>query len=139
MVRLADFTEQELRTLSKGMNAYKRLVSGESKWDVSRILPEHSTIVCDVDNCDFSVNDTFDHWPKYYNAPCPKCGENLLTKEDTIRAFNMYLGMDAANRFFNWLMPKLPYWLAMLFYSKNTKEVRVSLHEKVTITEVGKD
>ena len=38
---------------------------------------------CDAPDCDFIDMDiTLDQYPNYLNAPCPKCGANLLTQED---------------------------------------------------------
>jgi hypothetical protein len=43
-------------------------------------------IVCDNPNCDHKIkHETGDYHVEtknYINAPCPKCGENLLTQQD---------------------------------------------------------
>lgn len=40
-------------------------------------------IKCDNKECDFKDMDVlFDHYDKWLNKPCPKCGSNLLTQQD---------------------------------------------------------
>lgn len=40
-------------------------------------------IKCDNPNCDFvDMSVKFEDYDKWLNKPCPKCGQNLLTKED---------------------------------------------------------
>lgn len=38
---------------------------------------------CDADGCDYEdLNINVNEYNKYVNAPCPKCGANLLTEAD---------------------------------------------------------
>lgn len=40
-------------------------------------------IKCDNPNCDFKDMDVkVEEYKEWLNKPCPKCGENLLTKKD---------------------------------------------------------
>lgn len=40
-------------------------------------------IKCDNPKCDYKdMSVRFEDYPKYVNKPCPKCGQNLLTKHD---------------------------------------------------------
>lgn len=40
-------------------------------------------IKCDNPNCDYEdMSVRFEEYPAYLNKPCPKCGQNLLTKHD---------------------------------------------------------
>lgn len=40
-------------------------------------------IKCDNPNCDYRNDKVeFEDYEKWLNKPCPKCGSNLLTKED---------------------------------------------------------
>ena len=51
---------------------------------------------CDNENCDFTDKNIksvdYENW---IDAPCPKCGENLLTKEDfvNIRTLEMVVAL----------------------------------------------
>lgn len=38
---------------------------------------------CDTPSCDFvDMSITIEEYDEWLNAPCPKCGANLLTQED---------------------------------------------------------
>lgn len=44
---------------------------------------EQQGLKCDAAGCDYTyVFNKVDTYEKYLNAPCPKCGANLLTQED---------------------------------------------------------
>jgi len=140
MVNVTNFTKYELRILANGMDAYKKITSDTGKWDIARILAtqhKQEIIVCDNKTCNHVELATSNQWACYYNTPCPKCGENLLTKEDLIRTFKVYIRFARMNQFFNWLMPKIPYWLVMKFFKggsgntftigSTTKEIHVEV------------
>lgn len=47
------------------------------------ILLVDSGLKCDAPNCDWKDESiSFDDFEKWLDAPCPKCGSNLLTEED---------------------------------------------------------
>jgi len=42
-----------------------------------------SGLKCDAKECDYiDMSIKFEDYPKYINAPCPKCGAPLLTQAD---------------------------------------------------------
>lgn len=51
------------------------------KEPVNKVLIEG--LKCDSPNCDFKdMTIQYKDYKKWINAPCPKCGSNLLTKAD---------------------------------------------------------
>ena len=52
-----------------------------------------SGIKCDNPECDFRDDSVkYEDYPNWLNKPCPKCGQNLLTKEDyKVCRFLVYL------------------------------------------------
>lgn len=45
---------------------------------------------CDAPTCDWSdMTIPFEDYEKHVNAPCPKCGSNILTERDFITATTM--------------------------------------------------
>lgn len=58
---------------------------------------------CDNPSCDF-VDESIkrEDYEQWVNAPCPKCGENLLTEED----YNNVLALQYTIEFLNTLSPE---------------------------------
>ena len=100
-----------------------------------RKLIEHSQgslITCDNKTCDYTIpynKDGDTNTLKYIDMPCPKCGENLLTKEDYLQHEKLMQAVNFINKWFSWLT---------IFQSKDAKEhtVSVHVHNGVHITEV---
>ena len=82
---------------------------------------QENTIECDNLSCDFEIpNESEDPnapLDKYLNQPCPKCGENLLTKEDLDDYIKMMKIINFLNKWFSWLT---------IFRTKNTKMASVT-------------
>lgn len=58
-------------------------------------------VICDNPACDYTV-DT-DDIESFLDVPCPKCGENLLTKKDLDHFKGMLKFIDRINFWFGWL------------------------------------
>ncbi len=59
----------------------------------NRLIKTHVIgLKCDVEGCDYR-DDTIhkNDYKMYLNAPCPKCGASLLTKEDLSTINNFFL------------------------------------------------
>ena len=55
-------------------------------------------LVCDNPSCDWDDKSiTLDQSKTWINAPCPKCGENVLTEEDYNNAEMLYNMIDMLN------------------------------------------
>lgn len=55
-------------------------------------------IKCDNPNCDYIKEDVnISEYELWLNKPCPKCGENLLTKEDYDKVQLMLMIVEMAN------------------------------------------
>ena|SRR5690554_4463670 len=82
---------------------------------------QNSLIVCDNPNCDHTLSYT-DETEKYLilfvDEPCPKCGENLLTKKDYLQHQRLMKVINFINRWFSWIT---------IFYSKKALEKRQSI------------
>lgn len=91
---------------------------------------ENPLVTCDNPNCDYTVTYYDDKYLiLFIDKPCPKCGENLLTKEDYIQHQNLMRLINFMNRWFSW---------TTIFYSKKTwgkrKSVDVKVHNGIKIT-----
>jgi hypothetical protein len=98
---------------------------------------QESLITCDNKACDYTIpynkgeeTDTI----KYINMPCPKCGENLLTREDYLQHKKIIGVVNFINKWFSWIT---------IFYSKETLNKRkstfsVHVHNGVKVEEVKK-
>jgi len=68
------------------------------------VSQEHA-IVCDT--CDFTIQGTSDDIDKdikqYINRECPKCGDNLLTKEDYELHIKLRNFVIFVNKWFSWV------------------------------------
>lgn len=91
---------------------------------------EHS-IVCDNISCDFAVptepnEEPFGEMEKWLNVRCPKCGWNLLTKEDYLSALKVKKTINWLNKWCSWLT---------IFSSKKAerKSVIVKAHKGIHI------
>jgi predicted nucleic acid-binding Zn-ribbon protein len=51
---------------------------------------KQSTIKCDNPMCDFRQGIPFEDRIKWIDRPCPKCGENLLTRADFEKSQELY-------------------------------------------------
>lgn len=48
-----------------------------------RIMVNVKGLKCDNPDCDYvDMEIPFEDYPNWINAPCPKCGSNLLTQQD---------------------------------------------------------
>lgn len=57
-------------------------------------------IKCDNQKCDWTDETvTREQMPDWIDKPCPKCGENVLTKEDYVRYESTMLAVDYINTF----------------------------------------
>ncbi|NEZ84559.1 hypothetical protein EXN54_20290 [Clostridium botulinum] len=56
-------------------------------------------IKCDNPNCDYRNDKVeFEDYKNWLNKPCPKCGSNLLTKEDLEMTKSLINVANIANR-----------------------------------------
>lgn len=55
-------------------------------------------LVCDNPSCDWR-DDTikFKEYKKWINAPCPKCGQNVLTEHDMENALKLNFAIQIVN------------------------------------------
>lgn len=96
-------------------------------------ITQEYSIVCDNKECDYKVineNSHIDGYDtiKYVDLPCPKCGENLLTKEDYLQSIKILKVVNWINKWFSW---------TTIFLPKNPKDKKYSVHvhEGVKFTE----
>lgn len=76
-------------------------------------LQQEYLIVCDNKSCDYKIKNESENPDaveiiKFLNEPCPKCGENLLTKEDYISYAKLIKSINWANKWFSWIMFFIP-------------------------------
>lgn len=96
-------------------------------------MSQEYLIVCDNKECDYKIeNTTKDPYVdtiSYINAPCPKCGENLLTVEDYLSVRKMTRIVNWVNKWFSW---------TTIFTSKKSEiqEVTVHCHKGIKINNV---
>lgn len=93
-------------------------------------LNQQYLIECDNQRCDFKVpNIDNDCSPEagsqYIDMSCPKCGWNLLTREDFDSTRRFLRVIHWVNRWFSWLR----------FFSnkKELQELEVKVHEGIKI------
>lgn len=61
---------------------------------------------CDNPDCDFvDMSIPINDYKKWVNAPCPKCGANLLTKQD-YRLVKLFRGIARTVNFIYFFIPK---------------------------------
>mgnify|MGYP003390741239 FL=1 len=59
---------------------------------------EGSGLKCDNKNCDWHDKSiSFSDYKKWLNAPCPKCGENVLTEQDYKNSEALRKAVDIVN------------------------------------------
>ena len=64
----------------------------------NKIKLEGSGIKCDNPECDYKdMTVAVDDYPNWVDKPCPKCGENLLTKEDYLAVKQLYAVIELLN------------------------------------------
>lgn len=75
-------------------------------------------IKCDNPDCDFR-DDTvkYEDYPLWLNKPCPKCGANLLTKEDLETTKTLIKIVNIINRVMR----------PFMFNFKKGKQVKISV------------
>lgn len=64
-----------------------------------------SLIDCDNPKCDYKIPYSVEDEKvivKYINMPCPKCGENLLTKQDYLQYEKIMRSIRWLNKWFSW-------------------------------------
>ena len=88
---------------------------------------ETSFIVCYNPACgyekEYNLNET--DTKTFVGAPCPKCGENLLTEDDYKRHLQLMEQIGKINKYLGWLS---------IFGGKKRK-VQVHVHDGINITE----
>jgi hypothetical protein len=93
------------------------------------IEDEGLSLHCDNDKCvyDLDVQGPKEDFHKWIDAPCPMCGESLLTVYDYALWVKTGKVIDWINKWFSWLT-----W----FIPKDAKQTTVSVetHEKIKIT-----
>lgn len=89
-------------------------------------------VKCDNLKCNYFVpysDDNEKDLLSYIDVLCPKCGKNLLTKEDYLQYQKIMKIVDFINYYFSWIT---------FFYSKKQldekKTVHVHVHNGVNIT-----
>jgi len=56
-------------------------------------------LVCDNPECDWEdMSIKVEDYEQYLNAPCPKCGENILTEEDYKGVVDLFKAVEVANQ-----------------------------------------
>lgn len=77
-------------------------------------------VKCDNVKCDFINNDVkIEEYRSYLNAPCPKCGKNLLTQKD----YDMVLFINKSVKVFNNILRPFCFIKRLIFgRSKNITE-----------------
>ncbi len=90
-------------------------------------------IKCDNIYCDFVVpysEEAEKHILLYINQECPKCGHNLLTKDDYLRYLRVKTIINWLNKWFSW---------TTYFYSQKSWDKRKTMilktHKEITITD----
>lgn len=66
----------------------------------ANLLLENSQggLKCDSPTCDWQdMSISIEDYPKWLNAPCPKCGENVLTENDYNNVLNLLTAIDFMN------------------------------------------
>ena len=92
-------------------------------------------IVCDNPRCDYKIEnptkDPNEDTSQYVDVPCPKCGENLLTRKDHELGLKFMKIVNFINKWFSWLTVFIP--------DKKPKSedmVRVGFHRKITLEKI---
>lgn len=90
-----------------------------------------SLIECDNTDCDFTIpysSSLEKNMTQFIDMPCPKCGDNVLTKEDYILDLKLTRTIDWVNKWFSWIT---------IFYSKkswdNRNTVSVKVHDGIKV------
>jgi len=89
------------------------------------------TLTCDAANCGFifeTPERDVANLHKYIGTPCPKCGANLLTKEDHISYMTLLKVVNFINKWFS--------WITLFGIGKNRSTVECKVHEGVHIKKV---
>ena len=87
-------------------------------------------VECDNPECDYKVKNPtgspFEDISSFVNMPCPKCGENLLTKEDYLQSLKLLKAVIWLNKWFSWIL---------FFSKKNIKSeiISVKCHNGIKI------
>ena len=103
--------------------------SRSSKSDAIQLT--HSGLKCDNSSCDWrDDNISPEVWHKYINAPCPKCGQNILTLEDFDKAMLFFKVVSKVKqfhektwvgRFLSWIGPKNKERATITYETHNNK------------------
>ena len=92
------------------------------------VIMEFKDIKCDNAKCDHYEEVDFEDYPKYVNKPCPKCGDNLLTREDYNKCLIMLKHYYNLKKFFyplRWFNPFFYY--DMIFGTDENDIIEVQL------------
>lgn len=92
-------------------------------------VSQENAVVCDNVNCDFAIQNknTDEDIRRYINVPCPKCGENLLTKEDYLQWVALHKYVDFIIKWFSWLT-------IFIKEPKERKVIETHVHDGVKFT-----
>jgi ssDNA-binding Zn-finger/Zn-ribbon topoisomerase 1 len=89
---------------------------------------QEDLVVCDNPKCDYKVPLTEENKNEllyYVDLPCPKCGQNLCTKEDFIQSEKVMDVINWLNKYFSWLN-------YVFFWQKKTT-TNVHVHNGINI------
>jgi len=84
-------------------------------------VQQKALITCDNPDCNYEVapfNNSDKYLVYFVDMPCPKCGQNLLTKEDFLKHQQILKAVKFINRWFSWIT---------LFYSKKKLSTGVTM------------
>ncbi len=101
---------------------------------------------CDNPNCDWKDESIqFKDYKSHINAPCPKCGENILTETDYANAKHLHDMLDFVNSLSEDQINELSKNVniqdnPMLkdFKDEDVVKMTISTHEKITIEKIEK-
>lgn len=105
---------------------------------------------CDAEHCTFEDKTIpFEEYPNWINAPCPECGENLLTQEDYNNAKALKNSINLVNSMSEEQLKELTSKLDMSalednpmfaelnnYSSEENLKISVSTHKNIKITNI---
>ena len=92
------------------------------------IQESENFIVCDSENCDYTIPTKSKHMSldHYVNKPCPNCGNNLLTEKDYKTHCSLMKIIGIINFLFS--------WTTVFIKPGETYDIGVKINDKVKIT-----
>jgi len=89
------------------------------------------SIQCDNETCDYVIpysEEIENNTAAFINAPCPKCGENLLTEQDYLLEQRLIKTINWINKWFS--------WITIFSAEKKTQSTKVHIYDgKINIKE----